>query len=260
MWKVREARPRQPGPAQAKTSVMSVPDLMTPAALGTSLGLLRRKQEDTAAIASNGDRVLAIVCDGMGGMREGAWCSLTARRTAIDLWLSGCNIEEIPKKINKKVYDRLRGDGGTTIVMAEVQRDGSATIIHAGDSRAYILGECNRVTQTSDHATRYGLINFVGQHDGTSELMHVPPGWQSIVLTTDGVHDLVDVPSQMLKRSPGSPPEWMVDTLIMRAIERGGHDNATLAVILPPDRDPPQKPTLYNCEACFVWQDNEAGP
>ena len=233
---------------------------MTPAALGTSLGLRRRKQEDAAAIASNGDRVLAVVCDGMGGMSEGAWCSLTARRTAIDLWLNGCPFEEIPQKINKKVYDRLRGNGGTTIVMAEIQRDGSATIIHAGDSRAYILGQSNSIAQTSDHATCYGLLNFVGQHGGTSELMRVPPGWKSIVLTTDGVHDLVDVPGQMLKRALGSPPEWMANTLIMRAIECGGHDNATLAVILPPDRDPPQKTTLYNCEASFVWQYDEAGP
>jgi serine/threonine protein phosphatase PrpC len=235
-----------------QASIVRCQDIAAPVAIGTARGRVRKKQEDAIGVVSTPNRLVVIVCDGMGGMRDGQWCATTARRSAASSILAGADLADACLAANRAVLKRMRGSGGTTIVLAEMLRDGSAVIAHAGDSRGHVLVD-DKVIVTQDHAIKgWGLTNFIGSKEPHVDKVKFPPGWSMIVLTTDGIHELVNVPDAMAEPQPAEP-ESLAKRMIEEALARGGHDNATTAVILPA-RETATQTTLWNCEDSFVWE------
>ena len=117
-------------------------------------GTVRKENQDRAACAHIRRKgcTVAVVCDGMGGAAGGKLASDLAASTFLADFrremMAGSAVEPAMRHAcdaaNRAVYDRacaepdLRGMG-TTIVAACVRR-GRLTVLHVGDSRAYLVG------------------------------------------------------------------------------------------------------------------------
>src|SRR4051812_18287411 len=107
----------------------------------TDTGQVRDGNEDSYLV----DRRLELfaVADGMGGHRAGEIASATALdglKLAVD---EGHPVADAVGRANTAVWDKAAGDtdlaGMGTTLTAAIFDDGTLTIAHVGDSRAYLL-------------------------------------------------------------------------------------------------------------------------
>ena len=135
----------------------------------TDVGLRRRENQDTYAFEVFGepDTVVAVVCDGMGGVSGGQLASSLAVETFMSELHERAHVEmtveQVRKmemaciaKANRAVYDRSRLDDlyygmGTTLVSAIASPD-IAVVCNVGDSRAYHIGKAGIRRVTRDHS------------------------------------------------------------------------------------------------------------
>lgn len=124
----------------------------------TDVGIRKKTNQDSVMVGRalvNGKQiVLALVCDGMGGLSKGELASATVVdafsgwfRKELPMILKKKNLEiqirksweELLQNVHKKIYDYGRKNGlqlGTTVTaMLFTQKD--YYIVHVGDSRAY---------------------------------------------------------------------------------------------------------------------------
>ena len=132
----------------------------------THAGVKRSNNQDTFLCGETDWGGYLIVCDGMGGERGGNVASAIAAETFRDMLLrdvsagmSGRQLRAVmtcaAAAANAAVFDAAKEDArltgmGTTLVAAVVF-GGCAVIIHAGDSRAYLLREDVLTQLTTDH-------------------------------------------------------------------------------------------------------------
>jgi protein phosphatase len=141
---------------------------------------------------------------------------------------------------------------GTTIVAARV-RDGRLSVAHVGDSRLYVLdgGRLEQVTQDDSwmvsmlahdpdadplllehHPMRNALTNVVGARARTE--VHVKEcrlgGGEVLLLTTDGVHGVLDERRMERLLMDEQEPYAMARGVINAALTRGSRDNCTVVV------------------------------
>ncbi|RKJ03951.1 serine/threonine-protein phosphatase [bacterium D16-54] len=111
----------------------------------------RKTQQDFAGTFAGPDRVLAVLCDGMGGLMGGE----RASREAAGMLLKDYETKQPSKnfadflcreavRMDARVHglksrDGRRLDAGTTVVAAVVSKDGMAEWMSVGDSRIYLL-------------------------------------------------------------------------------------------------------------------------
>ena len=111
----------------------------------------RQKNEDAFRIVgmADGNRWLAVVCDGMGGHDKGEVASETVADAIVDYWRnevdetdSKLKVERACLKARVALDDCTFAMGhvkmGTTMVMASIEGD-IVTIAHLGDSRCYLM-------------------------------------------------------------------------------------------------------------------------
>lgn len=124
----------------------------------------RQKNEDAFRIVgmADGNRWLAVVCDGMGGHDKGEVASETVADAIVDYWRNEVDetdskqkVERACRKARVALDDSAFAMGhvkmGTTMVMASIEGD-TVTIAHLGDSRCYLLRpEEGLLYQTKDH-------------------------------------------------------------------------------------------------------------
>jgi len=141
---------------------------------------------------------------------------------------------------------------GTTIVASMVEGD-RLSVAHAGDSRLYVLAG-DRLRQVTDddswmatmlaqdpgadrgrydrHPMRNALTNVVGarRRADVHVIEEALAGGELLVLTTDGVHGVLDDDHlEQLLLDAGDVRE-MADKLVAAALARSGHDNCTALV------------------------------
>lgn len=202
------------------------------------------------------DRWMGIVCDGMGGHRNGKEASTLVTKTISDYWEKFSNMYDREEKVVKAckkastAFDRksfdLHTQMGTTMVMASVE--GSKVLIaHIGDSRCYLLrhghydyDDINNtekdhvVYQTKDHVrTDYGwevvAKCFFSYRPEVAVADIAEFEMQSndrLFLCSDGIYKSMD--DETLKElilSDRSPQE-IIDA-IDSICERDGNDNYT---------------------------------
>ena len=124
----------------------------------------RQKNEDAFRIVgmADGNRWLAVVCDGMGGHDKGEVASETVADAIVDYWRnevdetdSKLKVERACLKARVALDDCTFAMGhvkmGTTMVMASIEGD-TVTIAHLGDSRCYLVRpDVGLLYQTKDH-------------------------------------------------------------------------------------------------------------
>lgn len=214
---------------------------------------------------------LLVVADGMGGHQEGDTASTTAvelcARYTLDMmhWflkLSADSEDDFLEELSdclRVVQERLwsaSGDSqhrmGTTVTIAYVLWP-RLYLVHAGDSRCYLLRDSQLRQLTTDHTLaqqliesgalsledaansrwRHVLWNCVGggDHVVQPEVSKVfLRNGDSIMLCSDGLTNMVDegVIISVLQSSDSS--KSAVRELVDRANQNGGRDNTTVVV------------------------------
>lgn len=124
----------------------------------------RRANQDVCRVIEfpEYDRVLIVVCDGMGGHAMGDVAAETVCNAICEFWEQNIQVSDSESKIieackvaSDALYARSRVvrpiEMGTTLVLASFERN-TVTIAHCGDSRCYLLRDGEVVYQTQDHA------------------------------------------------------------------------------------------------------------
>jgi len=229
------------------------------AAIATDVGVKRSQNQDRAVIVrgidSYGDIfLLAIVCDGMGGMQDGEYCAATTISAFLSSFFKLSQGAGMPNDwlmdsailANKVIYDRYYGAGGATLSALLVKSGGKkANWINVGDSRIYKFGEAglSQITNDDTIAGQLGKPDALSQR--TSELLqyigigevlepHVSRMTEVdaavMLISSDGVHYLpTETMAALVARADDTAS--CARRLVEVAKWCGGHDNATVTVV-----------------------------
>jgi len=233
----------------------------------TDIGLVRRNNEDDYGYDDGFG--LYVVCDGMGGAAGGE----VASKLAVDTFLviarqeivslnGNCDTTELALRravaaANRAVVVRAGWDicyrgMGTTLVGARLCGE-KLTVVHVGDSRAYLLRDGQAVPLTEDHSyiadqVRMGLMGV--EHAAQSSMQSVitraigadadvQPDVRDLrvqdgdwlLLTTDGLTRHVSAEEIAERVLSAGGPDEASERLIEMAKQRGGSDNITCIVV-----------------------------
>jgi protein phosphatase len=233
----------------------------------TDIGMMRRENEDDFLVLE--DRNLFLVCDGVGGQKDGAKASHMAveaiRRlaeglppgTATDETKLKTYFETILTNINRFVYDAAKSHAGTdgmatTLVLAFFAW-GNAYVVNLGDSRAYLIRDGKLIQITRDHTYVNQLLaagtiteeeakdhpnrNMITKALG-AELTIEPdyftfrtaPG-DCMILCSDGMYNEVPAAEIIRLAEENEDPGALAKALVTKANEGGGSDNITVVAI-----------------------------
>lgn len=234
----------------------------------SDIGRKRISNQDREAHGTvSEDMVWTIVCDGMGGFNGGDVASETATETMKEYFEKNLNASCEDEKIhdvmyeashlaNDKIYEMSKNNSGLsgmgTTVVACVLKGGTAHIMSAGDSRAYLVGKDSISQLTVDHSV---VQNMIDSGEITPEEAHDHPQkniitralgvepsisldykklqahqGDFILLCTDGLTNYLDsleIYEMFKKFSVSEIPE----KLISESNKRGGKDNVTVSII-----------------------------
>ena len=243
------------------SSVADVPELA--ASVGTTIGEVRAENQDRAIVArftsalrpKQSFKCFAI-CDGMGGMADGARCAEIAL-SAFLFRLTHDVRETIPEMMraaalsaNVEVHRQYRERGGTTLVALVVFPD-SAAAVSVGDSRIYAVNSQKGLKQISIDDTIAGELNnlkgynasgsglnafagqlaqFVGIGEGMEPRVYPISADETYLLTSDGVHNMSQDTMNQIVLS-GAVPQRIVTRLLQVSRWCGGIDNASAVCV-----------------------------
>ncbi len=222
---------------------------------------------------SHDEGYLLIVADGMGGAAAGEWASALAVETVEEYLLNtfhwylhqdGCRDNELAAELrlgmenaDRSIFERtaadpkLKGMGTTLTAAYSVSED--LFIIHAGDSRAYLLRDGELEQLTTDHTVVQTLVasgalsaedarhhrcrNVVtnilgGPHPGVRAEIHklrLQDG-DVLLLCSDGLSEPVDDSSIASVLASAPSAQDAADHLVELALDGGGRDNITAVV------------------------------
>ena len=234
---------------------------------GTDIGLRREENQDAVRCEYFGHNVLAVVCDGMGGERAGKEASQIAIDEFFQRFSDGysetLSDDDVRKLLissvsaaNSVIYTKARLDFknfgmGTTCVAAFVTPE-KAFIANVVDSRAYLITDKGLHQITTDHNVPSLLFE---QGKITQAEMEVHPqkhmlvravGVEKTVLTDTFILDYDEkirlllcsdglsgycIDEEIFDTIAGSDFDGVVEALIKLALDKGGRDNVTVAVI-----------------------------
>lgn len=236
----------------------------------TDTGAVRSSNQDACRCGSfQGGGAWAVVCDGMGGANGGNVASAIAverieqlLRSSYREGMSQGNIKSLiinaVHRANTAIYERasraaeLQGMGTTAVVILADKN--LLHVAHVGDSRAYLKSRDGIRQLTMDHSYVQDLVNF-GQI--TKEEARTHPR-RNIITRVLGVHNDVNVDyavwdfdtgdialactdgltnymdedllEEYIDRH-GQDGDALVHELIRFAVDNGGSDNITIAVV-----------------------------
>lgn len=236
----------------------------------TDTGMVRCSNQDACKCGVFPDGgAWVVVCDGMGGANGGNVASAIAVESIEGLLKNGYREKMSPgniksmiinaiRRANTAIYEKaaqaaeLQGMGTTTVVMLAV--DNRLYVAHVGDSRAYLKSRNGIRQLTMDHSYVQDLVNF-GQI--TKEEARTHPR-RNIITRVLGVHNDVNVDyavwdfdtgdialactdgltnymdedllEEYIDRH-GQDGDALVHELIRFAVDNGGSDNITIAVV-----------------------------
>ena len=236
--------------------------------LGSDIGKTRTENQDSIRAESFPDGVLALVCDGMGGMQNGSAASKIAVAAAEERfcaeYVSGMEPEAVCELLrncaaeaNQKVYQaalrsEMRARMGTTLV-GVFARDDVMCTVNVGDSRAYLLpaeGGLKQLTtdhtvvqllyeqgtitaeERATHVRRNELIRAIGVSGRVLSDTQVVPLAETdrVLLCSDGLYSMV-TEERIAEMMRGTAPEQLPELMIAEANEQGGRDNISVILL-----------------------------
>jgi len=235
----------------------------------TDRGKRHHQNEDAFAVGVAGDRLVAVVCDGVSttdnpqdaslvaanAARDGLVATLDAGETDIEAALAASIVSAQDAAAAVATVAGGQGPASTTIVATVIAPDSTDdTLIRSwtawlGDSRAYWIhevdgegGERERVvTQlTEDHVWEQSITRWLGADatNTTPELQafeHDAGG--SLLLCSDGLWKYVpsskDLAALLDEHAEADSPLALAESLVAFANDSGGHDNTTIVIAVP---------------------------
>ena len=231
----------------------------------THRGAVRQQNQDAFSIRTLDDgRIIALVCDGMGGARAGNVASSMAVELFMEQFLkeggaSGDEerMERAADLANRQVFQRSTQEAdcagmGTTLVAA-LAGGQEAVILNEGDSRAYHVNEDGIVLITRDHSLLEDLVergeltrdqarchphkNLITRALGAEPVLMadcfrqpLSPG-DYLLLCSDGLSNVVDEQEMLYEVIHGGEAETCCQRLLEVALDRGAPDNVTVVLI-----------------------------
>jgi PPM family protein phosphatase len=241
----------------------------------TDVGRARQNNEDAYKIEASLN--LYVLSDGIGGEEQGEVASAIAVETVVGHCLEAENHHAAPLFVeprpdisertnrlasaatlaNRKIFDSAASDPerrrmGATIVAAWLQGE-RMSLVHVGDSRAYLLRGGSLDQLTADHSlvaeqVRRGVLT--PQEAETSQLQsvliralgseervevdadeHVLLEGDTLLLCSDGLTRMVSDPEIASTLMTVEPPQAAAERLVDLANEYGGLDNVTVIVV-----------------------------
>ncbi len=231
----------------------------------TDVGVVRKENQDRAAVFVGRKVTFVILCDGMGGHMGGSYASSLTIETfekefekvePSQLTLSEWFVNAISKSIHamKKQAENNSAlmDMGTTLTAAAIFAD-KILIYNIGDSRTYVYnGLLHQITEDQNLRNYYidkhgysedeaaqivgaaALTSALGPTKNTSIKPYEIPRTSDtafVVLTSDGVHDYIAKPIFEQILSVDSTIEEKGEHLIEKAIRGRSSDNLTCVII-----------------------------
>ncbi len=234
----------------------------------TDLGCRHTENQDFYRAGRLADDTYWIVlCDGMGGVTDGGTASRMAgeylqqqiQKNVLDLptpeSIKDFMLDAV-RRCNRKIYAfSQEGEAavtmGTTVVMAIV-RQNLVQLVHAGDSRAYLIARGTIRQLTKDHSivqelldggkiTAEQALNHPNKNIITSALgvdadtridydeCRFAKG-DTLVLCSDGLSNMVSE-TKMIEIVRDEEFYRSAEKLVKRAVDAGGFDNITAVVL-----------------------------
>lgn len=201
------------------------------------------------------DMLVAVVCDGMGGMNSGGAASSTAIRMIIERaseadFQSHASLVDVVVDAIADSDDMLMAlyPGSGTTVSAVVASHGRWSSVHLGDSRCYAVYP-DSVWRTNDHSpvesmrigglidedemNEHPMSNLVSYYVGgdfadRTEVQPIVEGWSRIVLCSDGAFGYMP-PADF--RSLARTAED-AQNLVRAALDAQSRDNTTALMVI----------------------------
>lgn len=193
--------------------------------------------------------VVAAVADGVGGSSGGRIAAEVAVRGFVDGYYGSpptLGVERAAGRaldaMNRWIFSQGRLDPGlahmATTFSALIVRGREAHVVHVGDSRVYRWRDGRLTRLTADHTLRHpDLHHVLYRAVGIEDTIRIDHRVEAIepddrfVLCSDGIHGaLPDRVLADLLTEPGSA-QHTAERFVKCALEAGGRDNATAAVI-----------------------------
>ena len=222
----------------------------------------REEQQDAFGISRMArmeeDGLLAVLCDGMGGMAEGG---RIAAETAAELvamfpWEDDGAVPEWVRQRSGRVYQQFRGHGGTTLVAA-LLRGRSLSFWCVGDSDLFLLREGTLYELNVRQEFRNDLVlralegafpvedaftdpqagalsEYIGKEDVICDYTYLPFALEpedALLLCSDGVSDTLTL--KQIREAMALPPQACCDKLEEEILAAGrpNQDNYTAIVM-----------------------------
>ena len=232
----------------------------------THRGMVREQNQDAFACRTLPDgRIIALVCDGMGGARAGNVASTMAVDIIMDEFLAeeeGArtldSLKAAAALANRRIFQRAAGEEscagmGTTLVAALADGE-EALILNEGDSRAYHLSEEGGIVRvTRDHSLVEDLVqrgeltreqarthphkNLITRALGAEPELRADVFRQPLaagdylLLCSDGLSNVVSEQELLYEVVHGGEACTCCRRLLEIALHRGAPDNVTAVLI-----------------------------
>lgn len=255
--KKRVKKPEKPGNDLSKP--VRLPELE----LANLQGLGCREEQQDAFGISRMDRyetegLLAVLCDGMGGMAEGGKIATETAAELVGLfpWEDDSFVPSWARQRSARVYRQFRGHGGTTLVAAKVKADrlsfwcvGDSDLFLLREGKLYslnirqeyqnelvlrALGGAFPVEEAFLDPQAGALSEYIGKEEVHCNCNRIPfpllPG-DALLLCSDGVSDTLTL--KQIREALGLPPQACCDKLEREILlaQKPGQDNYTAIVI-----------------------------
>ncbi|MGP9802026.1 PP2C family protein-serine/threonine phosphatase [Rheinheimera sp. NSM] len=228
-----------------------------PVAVASDIGSKRSENQDRVAVlkaqvSKTKSFMIAVLCDGMGGMEQGSKCATSAVATFLSSCIKNRNaplrerLIKATQEANEDIYTLYQGNGGATLSAVIIDSDQNLAAINVGDSRIYHVhqNELIQVSVDDTIAARLGrnrdddhlggkLIQYIGMGpDLELETLSIDHLLSSsrIILTSDGIHYIEQNTLGSLAKQNITPVE-LCRRLVHVAKWCGGHDNLSAIVI-----------------------------
>lgn len=188
--------------------------------------------------------LVAVVCDGVGSMCDGAFASGTAARE-LGKWFdalegfecAGLKMRDAILKINASIVQEVkrRNISTASTMSAMLFVDGRYHIVHIGDSRIYACDGYTLSRMTNDDVSETGFLTaYIGQDSSIiPQYLEGEVGGRTFLICSDGLYKRMDDQylAAHMKANSLRAAKNSIAQLTQYVIERGEKDNITTALI-----------------------------
>lgn len=188
---------------------------------------------------------MAVVCDGVGSVQDGAFTASCAVKM-LGAWFDsvkdtrrlGLRLRDNVLDINRRIVLTAQKHGLQTAatLSALLLDEERYYVVHAGDSRIYCYQNSELILLTQDHVSSAGKLTMCLGRFEEIELFYnegVAPG-ANFLLCSDGLYKKMDVQvlqTQFARMTPKTLRK-VIENLTQYVIERGEKDNISLALVI----------------------------